>query len=122
MDCEIAQKKYATNFIGKIVEIEVDRPLGSMHPDRKFAYELNYGFVPGTLAPDGEEIDAYLLGIENPVNSFRGRCVAVIHRLFDDDDKLIVIPRDMTDIADDEIVRSTQFQERFFISRILRKK
>lgn len=48
--------------------------------------------MPGTIAPDGEEIDAYVLGVFEPKEEFTGTCIAVIHRTNDDDDKLIVVP------------------------------
>jgi inorganic pyrophosphatase len=48
--------------------------------------------VPDTKAPDGEEIDAYFLGIDKPVKKAQGKCIAIIHRLNDDDDKLVVVP------------------------------
>ena len=80
---------------------------------------MNYGFLAGEIAPDGEPLDACVLGVSHPLDAFSGRCVAVIHRLDDDDDKLIVMP-DGTDAADDEIRRVTFFQEQFFESVIVR--
>lgn len=72
--------KIAIDFLGKSVTIKIDRPLGSKHPKHSFVYEVNYGFVPGTKAPDGEEIDAYLLGVNEKVEEFTGKCIAVVHR------------------------------------------
>lgn len=55
--------------IGDIVKITVDRPLGSYHPEHKdMYYPVNYGYIQGLLAPDGEEQDAYILGVDEPVN------------------------------------------------------
>ncbi len=110
----------ATDFLGKRVSVTIDRPLHSKHPKHNFVYELNYGFVPDTLSPDGEELDAYVMGIDDPVGSFSGVCVAVIHRTNDDDDKLIVIPEGAVVPSDEEIRAMTEFQERFFESVILR--
>ena len=111
---------YATRFIGKEVGIKIDRPLHSKHPKHGFVYEVNYGFVPDTKAPDGEEIDAYLLGVDEPVDSYKGKCVAVIHRLNDADDKLVVIPETLDDMSDEDIRKATRFQEQFFESEIIR--
>lgn len=97
----------------------IDRPLASRHPKHGFVYELNYGFIPGTLAPDGEEIDAYVLGIDRPIKSFTGRCIAIIHRLDDQDDKLIVVPDGMN-FNNEEISTATHFQEQYFKSIIYR--
>ncbi len=109
----------AYSFLGKLVTIDIDRPLGSRHPDYDFIYPLNYGFVPNTPAPDGDDLDAYLLGVFEPVEQFNGRCLAIIHRLDDDDDKLVVVPDDRT-FSDDQISALTEFQERFFRSTIIR--
>ena len=50
--------------IGDIVKITVDRPLGSRHPKHKnIIYPINYGYIEGIIAPDGEEQDAYILGV-----------------------------------------------------------
>ena len=110
----------SVTFLGNIVSVEIDRPLGSRHPQWGFIYPINYGFVPNTRAPDDEELDAYVLGIFKPLREYTGKCVAVIHRLDDDDDKLILVPEDR-DYTDDQIRALTEFQERFFKSVIVRK-
>ncbi|MFZ1735603.1 MAG: inorganic pyrophosphatase, partial [Candidatus Moraniibacteriota bacterium] len=79
-----------------------------------------YGYILDTKAPDGEELDAYVLGVERPVESFKGKCVAIIHRLNDDDDKLVVASKSSENMSDDEIRRATNFQEQFFQSEIIR--
>ena len=99
--------------------ITIDRPLGSKHPTWGFAYPVNYGYVPDTKSGDGEELDAYALGVATPLKEFTGWCIAIIHRLDDDDDKL-VLAQDGTDFTDDEIRAATDFQEKFFESVIVR--
>ena len=113
------KKRYSSLYIGQMIFIKIDRPLHSKHPKHSFVYEVNYGFVPNTKAPDDEELDAYLLGVNEPMEEYTGRCVAVIHRTNDDDDKLIIIP-DGTEISDKDIQKATHFQEQFFKSEILR--
>jgi inorganic pyrophosphatase len=93
--------------------------LGSHHPRWGFVYSVNYGYLPGVIAPDGEELDAYVLGVEEPLTAFTGCCIAIVHRLDNDDDKLVVVPEGLT-LSDDEIRAQTYFQERFFQSQILR--
>ena len=83
---------YSRPYLNQKVTVKIDRPLGTKHPKHKYFYCCNYGFVPDTTAPDGEEIDAYVLGIFEPVKEFEGVCIAIIHRTNDDDDKLIVVP------------------------------
>jgi len=85
--------------LGKTVSVKVDRPIGSKHPKHEIYYGVNYGFVSGTLSPDGKELDAYILGVFVPMTEFTGKCIAIIHRTNDNDDKLIVAPegRDFSD-------------------------
>ena len=107
------------DYIGKIVKVKVDRPLGSKHPNFDMIYPVNYGYIPDTISGDGEELDAYLLGVFDPVENYKGKCIAVIHRTNDDDDKIIVVPEGVN-YTDDQIKALTEFQERFFESVIIR--
>jgi len=109
----------AISFLGRRVEVEMDRPLGSKHPRFGFIYSLNYGYIPDTPAPDGDDLDAYVLGVFEPLERFEGQCIAVIHRLDDDDDKLVVVPEGQN-YTDEQICALTEFQERFFNSVIIR--
>lgn len=106
-------------YIGDIIEVKIDRPLGSKHPEHGFIYPVNYGYVPNTVSSDGEELDCYVLGIFEPLESFKGKCIAIIHRLNDNDDKLIIVP-DNRSFSNKEIRVLTEFQERFFKSEIIR--
>jgi inorganic pyrophosphatase len=83
-------------------------------------YPINYGFIAGTQAPDGKEIDAFILGVDKPLISFTGQCIAVIHRLNDIEDKLVVAP-EHRHFSDEEIRQATYFQEKFFESVIQRE-
>jgi inorganic pyrophosphatase len=113
--------RLAREFLGKKIEVKINRPLGSRHPKHDFLYEVNYGFIPHTKAPDGGEIDAYYLGVDEPLDKARGKCVAIVHRLKDDDDKLVVVPREAEGITDKEILEAVHFQEQWFEHEILRK-
>jgi len=102
----------ARAFIGQVIHVKIDRPLGSRHPERGFIYTVNYGFVPGVPAPDGEDLDAYVLGVFEPLENFTGRCIAIIRRLDDNDDKLVVTSSERT-YTDEQITALTEFIERF---------
>ena len=107
------------SYIGKLVEVKIDRPMGSKHPKHGFIYPVIYGYIPNTVSGDGEEIDCYVLGIFEPIDEFEGKCIAVIHRTNDNDDKLIIVPKEK-EYSEDEIRALTEFQERFFESIIIR--
>lgn len=107
------------DYVGKIVTVTMDRPLGSRHPNHGFVYPVNYGYIEGTVSGDGEELDAYVLGEHEPLEKFEGRVVAIIRRLDDDDDKLIVMA-DGRNYSDEQIMALTEFQERFFEIEIIR--
>ena len=109
----------AQNYLGKEVKVIIDRPLGSKHPKHDFIYEVNYGYIKGVIAPDGEELDAYLLGVNKPVKEYTGMCIAIAHRKDNDDDKLIVLPKGV-DINNEEILKLINFQEKWFDTEIIR--
>jgi inorganic pyrophosphatase len=110
-----------TDFLGEMVTVTIDRPLGSKHPKHGFIYPLNYGYIPGVVAPDGEYLDAYVLGVFEAVPQFEGKCIAIVQRIDDNDDKLIIVPIHKT-YSDEQIQALTEFQERFFRSIIVRHK
>lgn len=110
---------YSKPFLGKTVTVTIDRQLGSKHPKHGFEYDLNYGYIDGVKAPDGEDLDAYVLGESVALEEFTGKCIAIIHRTDDDDDKLIVCSADKA-FTDEEIRKATHFQEQWFKSEIQR--
>ena len=107
------------DFLDKTLEVTIDRPLGSKHPKHGFIYPVNYGYVPNTISGDGEELDCYILGIYEPIEAFKGKCIAIIHRLNDNDDKLIIVPENKS-FSNNEIQVLTEFQEQYFQSEIIR--
>lgn len=107
------------DYLNKIVEVKMDRPMGSKHPKKGFIYPVNYGYIPNTVSGDGEELDAYVLGVHEPLDTFSGRVIAIIHRLNDNDDKLVVVP-DGKMYSNEQIRALTEFQEEYFKSEIYR--
>ena len=106
-------------YLGKIVEVKMDRVMGSKHPKHGFIYPVNYGYIPNTISGDGEELDAYVLGVFEPVENFKGEVIAIIHRINDNDDKLVVVPENKN-YTDQQIRALTEFQEQWFESEIVR--
>ena len=111
-------KSLALSYLGKEVEIKIDRPSGSVHPKHKnIVYPINYGYIEGVIGGDGEELDVYLLGVNIPVTEYKATVIAVIHRLNDNEDKLVAAPRGMT-FTKEQILKSVHFQEQYFKSEI----
>ena len=106
------------DFLGKKVKVVMDRPMGSKHPKWNFIYPINYGYVPNTISGDGEELDAYIVGIFEPVEEYEGKCIAAIHRLDDDGDKLVIAPEEKI-YTKQQIEALVEFQERFFEHEII---
>lgn len=102
----------------RIVEVKIDRPLGSYHPKHKeIYYSVNYGYVPNIIAGDGEEQDVYILGVSEPLDEFIGEVIAVIHRKNDVEDKWVVVPKGVR-FSRNEIEKEVNFQEKYFESYI----
>ena len=106
------------HMIGNIVTVKVDRPMGSYHPEHKdLYYPINYGYIEGIIAPDGEKQDAYLLGLDEPVQEYTGIIIAIIHRYDDVEEKWVVAPKGMM-FTKEEIKEKTYFQEQYFESEV----
>ncbi len=106
-------------MIGDIVTVTVDRPLGSYHPEHPdMYYPINYGYIEGVMAPDGEEQDAYILGVDEPVQKFTGRIIAIIHRFDDVEEKWVVAPEGVS-FTKEDIAEQVRFQEQYFQSEII---
>lgn len=106
------------HYLGKLVTVKIDRPLGSKHPKHNFLYPLNYGFIPDTISGDGEEIDAYIIGEFGPLTTYEGYVIAIIKRTNDIEDKLVVC-KELNKYNREQIKALTEFQERFFESTII---
>ena len=106
-------------WIGEIVTVTVDRSLGSCHPRHPdIYYPINYGYIKGIMAPDGEEQDVYILGVDEPVKEFTGKIIAIIHRMNDIEDKWVVAPVGLS-FSKEEIQDWVYFQEQYFESEVI---
>ena len=118
-------KKYREallSLLGKEVEVKVDRPLGSAHPKfKQMIYPVNYGYVESLLAPDGDYQDAYILGVNQPLDSYVGEVIAIVERSDDVEGKLIVAPKGKRYLKQ-EIEEAIYFQERYFKHTLLMAK
>ncbi len=106
-------------YLEKHITVTVDRPIGSRHPNHPdMIYPVNYGYIPGDIAPDGEEQDVYILGVQKPIESFEGIVIAVIHRKNDIEDKLVTAPVGMS-FTKNEITAAVEFTEKYFDSEVI---
>ena len=106
------------SYIGNMVEVKMDRPMGTKHPKHGFIYPVNYGYIPNTVSGDGAELDCYVLGVFEPLKTFKGKCIAVIHRTNDNDDKLVLVPEGKH-YSEEQIKSLTEFQEQYFKNEII---
>lgn len=111
-----SREKIINEYMGKTVHIIVDRPIGYRHGD--IVYPINYGYIPELVAGDGEEQDAYILGVNKPITEFDGLVIAAIHRKDDCEDKLVVAPAG-TKLHQGQIAEAVHFQEQYFDSKII---
>ena len=111
-----ARKQQIYDQLGKPVHVEIDRPMGHMH--KGMVYPVNYGYLPGTLAGDGEAQDAYVLGVDVPISSFDGWVIGAVCRKNDVEDKLVVAPAGM-EFHQGQIAEAVHFQEQYFDTSII---
>lgn len=108
------RKQLNQDYLGKIVKIKIDRPIGTPHPKHnEILYPINYGYIPGVLGGDNEEFDVYLLGVDEIVDECDVKIIAVIHRFDDSEDKLVGAPLHL-EFSKEEIIEMTNFQEQFY--------
>ncbi len=116
---ENERKELVQSFLGKTVNIKIDRPIGYVHQKNGYAltYPVNYGYFPDVIGGDGEELDVYLLGISVPVDEYTAEVIGIVHRHNDVEDKLLAVPHGM-DFTKEEIEKAVHFQEQYYDTEI----
>lgn len=109
------RKIFVKTYLGKTVDIKIDRPIGYVHKKENcsLTYPINYGYLPGVIGGDGEELDVYLLGVNEPVTEYTAKIIGIAHRENDVEDKLVAAPVDLN-FAKEEIERAIHFQEQYY--------
>ena len=108
--------KILEDWLGKPVHVVVDRPIGYRH--KGLVYTVNYGYIPGVFAEDGEEQDVYILGVDSPLEAFDGYIIGAVVRDDDCEDKLIAAPTDSR-FHQGQIAEAVEFQERYFHGKVI---
>lgn len=113
------RKEQVKSYLGKTVSIVIDRPVGYIHKKATFSltYPVNYGFIPGISGGDGEELDVYLIGVNEAVKEYECKIIAIVHRHNDVEDKLVGAPVGMY-FTKEEIYDAIRFQEQYFDTEI----
>ena len=108
------------SYLGKTITIGIDRPIGYVHHkgEKTLVYPINYGYIPGVLGGDEEELDVFLVGVNEPVSEFTGRIIGIAYRADDVEDKLIMAPEDSTFTAE-QMAGAVQFQEKYYHTTIV---
>lgn len=107
------------SYLGKTVTVEIDRPIGTPHPKHpEIIYPVNYGYIPNVIGGDGEELDVYVLGIDERITEpVELRIIGIVYRRDDDEDKLVGAPEGKT-FSVEEMERIIHFQEQFHDSYV----
>ena len=113
------RREQSRSYLGRLVRIIIDRPIGYVHKKPKYdlVYPINYGYIPEVLGGDGEELDVYLLGVDEPVEEYTCRIIGVAHRTNDVEDKLVGVPDGMIFSAE-KIAEAIAFQEKYYKTKI----
>lgn len=113
------RKALLKSYLGKTVDIKIDRPIGYAHKKENYSltYPINYGYIPGVLGGDGEELDVYLLGIDKPVTEYNAKIIGIAHRENDVEDKLVAAPIGSA-FTKEEIENLIRFQEQYYKTTI----
>lgn len=113
------RKALVKSYLGKTVDIKIDRPIGYMHKKENYSltYPINYGYIPGVIGGDGEELDVYLLGAHEPVTEYKAQIIGIAHREDDVEDKLVAAPADLN-FTKEEIEQAIYFQEQYYKTKV----
>ena len=113
------RKELVKSYLGKKVIIKIDRPIGYVHKKKNYSltYPINYGYIPGVIGDDGEEVDVYLLGVDEPVCEYEAQIIGIAHREDDVEDKLVAAPSSLN-FTKKEIERAIHFQEQYYKTHI----
>lgn len=105
---------------GQKAHIVIDRPVGFVRQTGAYetVYPVNYGYLPGVPGGDGEEQDAYLLGVGEPVTEADAVVIGIARRKNDAEDKLIAAPEGVV-FTKEEMTEAVRFQEQWFDTEIL---
>ena len=105
------RERLIRQMLGKTVHVIVDRPMGYDH--QGIVYPINYGYIPGLMAGDGEAQDVYILGVKTPLSEFDGQVIGAVRRKNDAEDKLVAAPEGIF-FSSSEIAEAVRFQEHYF--------
>lgn len=108
-------------ILNKKITIEIDRPIGTLHPKRENVYyPINYGFVPGLMGGDDEEQDVYVIDSNVVKTSSEVKIIGIVIRLNDVESKWIGVEDEKLSYTINEIESIINFQEQYYEVIILK--
>ncbi len=119
-DGTLAEMEYlcGRSWLAKTVTVSIDHPYGSFHPHLPdVTMPVNAGYVLESM-DSGELIDAYVYGIDEPLETYTGTVGAVIYRREDGRMRFAVVPKGMT-LDHDALIASIAFAEQYHDTRII---
>lgn len=121
-DITITPMEYylARSQLGKIATVIIERQYGSYHPtisDVRLPY--NFGYVKQDFTVEDMQLqDAYVVGIEEPVDQFTGEVIGIIYHKQDEKSRWIVAPRGAI-LSHDKIIQWIGLEEQYYDIKII---
>ncbi len=81
-------------MLGRYVRVNVTNPINSTDGFSDFEYKLNFGSVEGIKSFSTKFKGAYIVGVEEPVNRFDGRVIAILKNKKTSESVLVVAPKE----------------------------
>ena len=105
-------------MLGHTVTVTVDHPYGSFHPTiADVTYPVNFGYVSEPLSlADGMQ-DAWVIGPQEPVETFKGTVAGIVYHK-DGGSRWIVMPAGMV-IDHGQIINLIGFEEQYYETKIV---
>ncbi len=102
----------------EIYVVKIDQPIGSSSPDYPaMVYPVNCGYIEGIQGQEGRAQEAYVLGVDIPVDSFCGQRIAVIRRRDGQGSPWVVVPEEIL-YTKQQIEEMVHFQEQYYDSQV----
>jgi len=105
-------------WLGKGVTVTVDHPYGSFHPTiADVTYPVNFGYVSAPIAVNEGMQDAWVIGPQEPVDTFTGTVAGIVYHK-DGSSRWIVVQPGMT-VNHQSVIDLIGFEEQYYETQII---